>query len=177
MARRKRKNKQKRNHYIRAISLFLMVLALSYFIFSSNFLKPRINELTASYISFNNSYSTDMLKITNVQKMKDEKGKSTRNKSKLNVKITGTNLAEYQLVAYPINGEIDAKYIKFSINDGQNKTINTLEKTSLTKDGGRVLYTGTTNRKSDIIISMWISTDYKDKINNNSYEIKIIEKV
>lgn len=173
----KKKSKVKKRHYIKTLCLTTLVLALSYFIFSANVLEPRINSIATSYISFNNSYSTDMLKINNIVKMHDEKGESSRNRKKINIKITGDENKSYQIVVYPINSEIDAQYIKYSVHDGKSRVKNILSEMPMNKDGGRIIYTSEVKKNTNLTVNMWISTDYKSRIKDNSYEIKIMEKV
>ncbi|MBQ6323654.1 MAG: hypothetical protein IJI22_02345 [Bacilli bacterium] len=177
MAKKKKKKNKKTHHYIRTLCMIVLVLVLAYFIFSHDLLSPHLNELTTSYISFNNSYSTDMLKINNIQKMKDEKGASTKNKGKLTIKITGSNKNKYELVVYPISNEVNPEYVKFSLNDGKNTINNKLSEMPTSKDGGIIIYTNNINKDNNITLNMWISTEYNDKIKNNSYEVKILEKV
>ena len=77
-----KKKKQKKKNYLFiffSVILCLITLLLSYIIFGTNLLKPKLNEETTSYISFNNKDTTDILKIKNIQIMSNEKGKSNRN--------------------------------------------------------------------------------------------------
>ena len=70
----KNKKNQIRNNKIKkssvALLIFVIVMTLSafYLISGTDLLLPSIDEATASYISFNNSKSTDMLKINNLKK-------------------------------------------------------------------------------------------------------------
>ena len=57
------------------VFLCTLVIILGYIILLSNVLEPKINQLTASYISFNNRNSTDMLRINNLEKMSNKKGR------------------------------------------------------------------------------------------------------
>ena len=57
-------NKAKIKTYI----LIFMVMMMSYTLINHS-PKPQMNELTTSYISFNNSNATDMMKIKNLKKM------------------------------------------------------------------------------------------------------------
>ena len=79
MAKKETKNKKKTTLEVKiyktaAISIVLLISAifLSYFVITASSLKPEINEETANYISFNNSNTTDMMKISNLQKLSNK---------------------------------------------------------------------------------------------------------
>ena len=82
------------------IALILFVLTFSYWILYSEWYQPRINELSASYISLNNQNATDMLKITGLRKMSDHKGRKNSNPCKQTFQMTGESENEYQIVLY-----------------------------------------------------------------------------
>ena len=169
---RKRKNKKKYIEITKKISLCVvlvtLLLGLSYLIFETNILKPRLNELTTSYISFNNKNTTDMLQINNLSKMSDKIGNSNWNNRTLKINVESDENVEYQIIIYKIIQTTENNYIKVSFNNN----IKTLDELELLEDGGRVIYQGKINN-NDMFLRMWISKEYKDKVNNNSFEIKI----
>ena len=69
---RQQEMKIQRKVIFQCVILSVLVLALTYFILNSNVLKSKVDEVTASYISFNNSKTTDMLKISNLSKQNEE---------------------------------------------------------------------------------------------------------
>ena len=110
----KRQQKQRKkihNKIIQCTILSIFVLGFSYVIFQTDYLEPKINETTASYISFNNKNTTDMLKIQNIQKMSDQKGKSTLNSKFLKIDISGEESKEYEIVLYSIENKIEPEFI------------------------------------------------------------------
>ena len=163
----------KKEIYIKKIStciiLGIFVITLSYFIFKTNILEPKLNELTTSYISFNNINNTDILKLNNINKMSDTKAKSILNNSTIKLNITGNKNEEYYIVVYK-DSDIDDKYINCYIN----KKVN-LSEVETTSDGGKIIYTGKIDNKTKIL-KMWIDKSYKDKVKDNSFEIKIKKK-
>ena len=169
---RKRKNKKKYIEITKKISLCVvlvtLLLGLSYLIFETNILKPRLNELTTSYISFDNKNTTDMLQINNLSKMSDKIGNSNWNNRTLKINVESDENVEYQIIIYKIIQTTENNYIKVSFNNN----IKTLDELELLEDGGRVIYQGKINN-NDMFLRMWISKEYKDKVNNNSFEIKI----
>jgi len=176
MAKRKTKKKRLKKNIFNCVILLILVFALSYLIFVSNILEPHIDEVTTSYISFNNSYGTDMLKLTNLQKQKDEKGKSVINKQSIELKLTGTKNSKYSIIVYPISNKIDNQYVKFHLISSEAAITNSLSEMPISKDGGIIVYTNKTGVEDTITLRMWISSEYKDKVNDNSYEIKIKEE-
>ena len=62
-----KKNKQTKS-LLNTILLCTLVLGISYLIFETNILEPKIDGVTASYISFDNLNSTDMMKIKDLSK-------------------------------------------------------------------------------------------------------------
>lgn len=154
---------------ITCIVLGIFVITLSYLIFKTNILEPKLNELTTSYISFNTKNNSDILEIKNINKMSDTTAKSILNNSSLKLDITGTKNEEYYVVVYK-NSNIDDKYINCYIN----KKVN-LSEVETTKDGGKIIYTGKIDNKTKVL-KMWIDKSYKDKVNDNSFEIRIKKK-
>ena len=154
---------------ITCIVLGIFVITLSYLIFKTNILEPKLNELTTSYISFNTKNNSDILEIKNINKMSDTTAKSILNNSSLKLDITGTKNEEYNVVVYK-NSNIDDKYINCYIN----KKVN-LSEVETTKDGGKIIYTGKIDNKTKVL-KMWIDKSYKDKVNDNSFEIRIKKK-
>lgn len=164
------KNTKKKKIYFKKIFicsiLGILVFLLTYFIFETNVLEPKINELTTSYISFSNN-KTDKLRINNIKKLSNKIGKSSFNNSNLVLDITGDKEDLYNIVIYKINSNIDDKYIKCYID----KEI-TLSEGKITSNNGIVIYSGKINNKNKTL-RMWIDKKYKGKVENNSYEIKI----
>ena len=120
------KNKKKKKIYFKKIFicsiLGILVFLLTYFIFETNVLEPKINELTTSYISFSNN-KTDKLRINNIKKLSNKIGKSSFNNSNLVLDITGDKEDLYNIVIYKINNKkkilrmwIDKEY-KGNVND------------------------------------------------------------
>lgn len=171
MARKKKKNKKNYKIILKRVitcSLFgILVISLSYIIFITNLLKPHINELTTSYISFNNRNTTDILRINNIRKMSDSIGKSSLNNAKLNIKIDGEKNKDYSIVLYKINCSIEDKYIKVLI-DNKIFRLSDLEDSS---DYGKILYIGNNSKEKNI--RMWVDEKYKEKVKDTSFELKI----
>ena len=171
-----KKNKQTKS-LLNTILLCILVLGISYLIFETNILEPKIDGVTASYISFDNLNSTDMMKIKDLSKLSDEVGKSNLNTSKAEFDVAGKEDKEYQVVLYPTGNAINNKYVNVFLSINKEKKIqdklyvmNTLE------DGGIIVYQGTLLKENKIKILMWINNTYKGKINNISYEVKIKSK-
>lgn len=164
------KNINKKKLYFKRIFicsiLGILVFLLTYFIFETNILEPKVNEITTSYISFSNN-RTDELKINNIKKLSNKIGKSSFNNSSLKLNITGDNDTLYNIVIYKINSNIDDNYIKCFID----KEI-TLSEVETTSNNGKIIYSGKINNKNKVL-RMWIDKKYKGKVKNNSYEIKI----
>ncbi len=170
--RRKKKKSQIMKKMIPCILLCILVIFFAYIIFQTNILAPHINETTASYISFNNKNTTDMLKIKNLEKMNDERGKSVLNQKFVSIKVTGEKNKEYEIILYSNENTIEEKYIKYYLKNQKKEIENNIEKLPIREDGGKVLYQGMIDNSS-IILRMWISKEYSKKIQENSFEIKI----
>lgn len=155
--------------------LFLcgMIVLLGYYILISDSLKPKVNELTASYISLNNHNTTDMLKISNIEKMNLTKGKSNRNKKMISFDISGEKGANYQIIIQPISNTIDEKNIYYSISINNRIIYDTLNHAKLENKNERIIYQGKDNKNTKVIIRMWIDNHYSGKVKNNSFEIKV----
>lgn len=174
------KNKEKKNNRIKKRSIvlliFIVVLTISvfYLINETKLLIPKIDEATASYISFNNSNSTDMLKINNIKRMKHKIGKSLLNTYKETFNVSGTKNENFNIELYSIGNKIDKKYINYVLLKNNNIIeIGNLENKEETNNGGIILYQGKIINDNSYEIKMWIDEDYKEKPQNVSYEIKI----
>ena len=174
------KNKKKKNNRIKKRSIvlliFIVVLTISvfYLINETKLLIPKIDEATSSYISFNNSNSTDMLKINNIKRMKHKIGKSFLNTYKETFNVFGTKNENFNIELYSIGNKIDKKYINYVLLKNNNIIeIGNLENKEETNNGGIILYQDKIINDNSYEIKMWIDEDYKEKTQNVSYEIKI----
>ena len=168
------KKKKQTKSLFYTILLCGLVAGISYVIFATNILEPKIDGVTASYISFNNSNSTDMLKIVNLSKLNEEVGKSSLNTSRADFTIAGKEDKEYQVVLYPTGNDIPNKYVYFFLTiNKEKKVLDKLSKMDTTEDGRIIVYQGTLLKENNFKIQMWIDNTYKEKIDNISYEIKI----
>lgn len=172
---RQQEMKIQRKVIFQCVILSVLALALTYFLLNSNVLKSKIDEVTASYISFNNSKTTDMLKITNLSKKKTSAGESIFNSSTKTFKVNGEKNKEYEIVVYALGNKVDEEYVLFTLmNNNESKlSSNTLSKMNSSPDGGRVIYTGKIDSKTTLKLNMWLSNNYKGNAKNISYEIKI----
>ena len=161
MSKKKRKKQKEENKYQKVLCLFLaaLILSFAYIMKEQKNLEPQLNELTTSYISFNNSNATDRLTISNLKNMSERIGKSKWNESRLIIPISDTK-EEYI--------EIYIKHKKESIR----KKLSELESST---NGGKILYQGKVDHSS-VVVNMWISNKYKTKDDNNSFEIKIVAR-
>ena len=155
--------------------LCLLVFLLTYFIFYKDALKTSVDEVTASYISFNNSKTTDMLKISNLSKMKDKKGKSILNSSTKMFDVKGNTKEKYEIVVYALGNKADESFVKFALYDSNNNEINSgiLNDSETSVDGGKAIYQGTIKKHNKLKLNMWLSKKYHGNTKNISYEIKI----
>ena len=173
-----RKNSQLKKQFIKAISvcavLCILVLVLSYYIFQTNLLEPSLDEITTSYISFNNKNTTDMLKIDNLKKMNNKQGRSYFNDRKVSFQVSGKENEEYQVMLYPLTNIVDLKYIHFSLENKEPLISGTLDSIMENEDGGIIIYTGyVQNPEEKMTLKMWIDKKYKGNSNHTSFEIKI----
>lgn len=171
-----RKRYSKKSIYKKAAStIFLIILAtvIGYFISQTSLLTPGVDELTASYISFNNPNSTDILKITNISKMNNNKGKSNRNKSYANFKIKGKKNTQYQIILFPIGNILSDEDIYFYLENNKDNITKKLSDIESGIDGGKVIYQNTLDNNNDTTIRMWIDNKSKNKETQISYEVKI----
>ncbi len=185
MAKRQKKNKKltkkelqqfqelKKNIFFCILSCIL-VLALGYLIFETDILRPELNEMTASYISFNNSNTTDMLKISNLEKASNKKGKSSANTKSVSFKVTGKKNTPYDIVVYPINKDNDFKNIKFSLTENDELlNSSTLNSKPVSSDGGIIIYRGKVKESGKLTLRMWLTRKYHKNAHNLSFEVKV----
>lgn len=175
---KKRKKKKTNNLKIKEIFsivlLILLISGISFIIYKTDIFMPKIDEVTASYISFNNSDSTDMIKISNVNRKKDNFGKSELNSKYAEFTVNSKEKSDYKIVVYPYTDKIDLKCVKYYLSTNNNNKIDILENSVENGDGGRTIYQNKLRKKQEkIIIRMWIDKECKSNLNEESFEIKI----
>ncbi len=166
------RNQLYKNTAISAL-LCLLVLGISYIIFRTDILQPRINRVTASYISFYNNDTTDVIKINDIKKMSDDIGKSVVNTKYSELEVSGEDNSNYQVVIYPVINDISLNYIKYSITIDNNTYSDTLGNMPKSSDEGIIVYNSKVTEGQKITIRMWVSKDYDGEVENNSFKIKI----
>ena len=158
---------------IPAFILVMLVITLTHIIFNTEWLRPKINEITASYISLNTNEKTDALKISNLYKMSDNKGKGNNTQSQ-SFQITGEKDKTYQIVLYHIGNAVDESYVNYYLTNEKNEKMEgNLANKEQTVDGGRILYEGNLLNGKNWNLKMWIDKSYKEETHNISYEIRI----
>ena len=183
MSKRKKKRRQVnsknitkriRTSFAILIILTILIIGLGYYIYGINILKLGINDRTANYISFNDIFDSDTIKINNVKRLSDKQGKKDK-PVELNIKSDGETL-EYEIILVPINVNVDYQYIKYYITDKDNNKLNynNLASSNISDDySGNVIYKGTINNKEKLKLRVWIDNNYKEDININSFEVKV----
>ena len=151
-----------------------IMFVLSYYVYNSYNSKSKLDELTTSYISFNNNDTTEMMKITDLKRMSNSTGVSFKNKSLKNFDISGDVGERYQIVLYHIGNVIDNKYVHYSlIINNKVKDTNTLNNMIYSENGGLVIYDGKIEKNNNCILKMWVDNSYHDSVKNISYEVRI----
>ena len=175
--RKGRKRYTKKSVIQTAIPTFFLVVLVcigTYYIQKGDWIRPELDELTASYLSLNNNETTDMMKITNLRKMSDKNGHLSKNKSAKDFQITGQKDTTYQIVLYHLGNQVEKEYIKFYLtNEKGYKAENTLSNMPDTPDGGKVVFEGTMEDGKKWDLKMWVDKSYHHEVTNVSYEIKI----
>lgn len=167
--------KKQRKLLLYCLILIIIAIALLYFIFKSNLLVTKINQETASFISFNNSDTTDMLKIKTIKKLSNNQGKSRFNTNYLEFVVSSSTNTNYEIIIYPLGNKIDDKYVYYYLTDSNNNKIdyNNLSSKEVTPDGGKIIYTNKINGKKKLILKMWVNNKYMGNVKNTAYKIKI----
>lgn len=150
---------------------FLCVLLLSYCLFCTDILNPTVDELTSSYISFNNISNSDSIKIKGLKKMSDKRGKSFINYSYADFNIYMDNNNRYQIVLADFN-DFDRKYVKFLLKINDKEVLcDYLNNMNTLSNGNIVLYEGENGNKDRVVIKMWIDKNYKGNPSDISYGV------
>ena len=155
------------------ISFVLLAFFFGYIIFETEYLQSGVDELTASYISFNNAKSTDIMEISNIKKMNDKNIKQRTNKSYKTFEVKGKENQEFEVTLYSLGNTLDEQYVKYYLSRGNEKKEGNLLDTDKNVDNGKIIYKGKINKNNKFIIYMWIDDNYDKSVKNISYEIKI----
>lgn len=158
------------------ILIIILILILTYCIFKTSLLDPIKDEKATSYISFNNSNATDMLKVSNLKKMSNDRGSSDKNESTTKFEVTGDKDSIYQIVLYHIGNSISEEYIHFELSDTKELENRLLSEMTENASSGRIIYEGIIDGKKEYELKMWVDKEYEEETNNISYEIKIKSK-
>ena len=154
--------------------LLLAVICIGGYISSANLDFVPFDELTANYISFNNSNTTDMIKVSNLERLSDTKGISFRNRSNKDFQVLGNKNQKFKIILYHIGTVISDEYIHFSLSHKEKEIIRyTLDQMQETPNGGKIIYEGVIKDNEDWNLKMWVDHSYKGNVKNISYEIRI----
>jgi len=174
---KKRKRYTKKSVYKAAsftLGLLLLVGISTYMITHTEWESPKMNEISASYISLNNNNTTDMLKIKNLKKLTDTKGLRSTNQCVKEFQITGTRDSNYRIVLYHLGDIIEEEYVKFDLKNDKNIEIKGILKNQpQTFDGGSILFEGTMEEGKNWTLKMWVDKEYDKDVKNVAYEIRI----
>jgi len=115
-----------------------------------------------------------MLKITNLSKMTDDKGRDNSNQAQVSFKVTGKKNSKYDVVIYPRSEKYDLKNIKYFLSDSNNIELASSNLTDLTEtaDGGIIIYQAKINN-NNLNLNMWLTKKYQEKSNDVTFEIRI----
>ena len=180
-----KKSKRKKKYTKKAVRIYSMitgillgiVLYLGYHISENDYQKVIVDEMTTNYISFNNSYQTDSLKITNLRPMTERKGESSSNRSKKSFTVKGKNKNRYEIVLYQHGSSIDEKKVNFSLWENKEKVVSgEIVNMPERNDGGKIIYEGVMNHSKHFNLKMWVDKSYEESTKNVVYEIKIIPR-
>lgn len=171
----KRKNKKQqliiRRKVIVCFLLCFFTIILGYLILLTNCFRPKLNEITTNYISFNNYSSTDMLKIDKLHKMSDKKGIRLAKFKSLNFRVPGEKNLKYDIVVIPFNSIIEDKYVHYMLTVDGRSEVKTLDSVDSENGDEKIIYHGKNN--INVSLYMWVSKEYKKKVSDISYEVKI----
>ena len=155
--------------------LVVLIFVVSYYLFGTDLFKIGVNSTTANYISFNDFFDSDTIKINNLKQLSDKNGKKSKYID-LDIKGDNDNL-EYELVLIPINTNVDYSFINYYLTDYDDNEIkfDSLNKSNLSDDySGYIIYNGMIKNKNDKLkLRVWINEDYSGDISSNSFEVKI----
>lgn len=173
-----KKYTSKETYKLSLVAIFLILLTLFFgiIIFKTDYLQSEVDELTAKYISFNNAKSTDLLKVIDLSKKNDIKGKNHTNKSHNYFEISGDKNEEFEIVLYSSGNIIDEKYVKYYLKRGEEAQEGNLSITEKTINNGKIIYKGKIEKNNKFRLYMWIDDNYNKDVKNISYEIKIKSK-
>ena len=180
MAKKKRKKKSKKQQQLEKkfyqkvfLCLFIAILIIITGKYIYNQKKvPALDETISNNISFRNAEATDILKITDIVKMTDKKGKSILNQKKVEFDITGSAEQDYQIIIYPITSDIAPENINYYLKIGDDEVIGTLSNGVPTNDGGYIILNNKINENSKCLLKMWLNEN-QDEDQDNCFEIKI----
>ena len=174
MIKKKKKTKKRKSKLLSiTIILVLFVFFFGYIIIVTDYLKPGIDELTASYISFNNAKPTDILKIPNIKRMSDKKGKTSNNDNNISFEVTGEKDKSYEILLYSVGNSIDESNIKFYLENKNNTKEGKLVDFKTDIDNWKIIYKGKITDDNKYKLYIWIDNNYKGNTKNISYEIRI----
>ncbi|MBP5678923.1 MAG: hypothetical protein J6X28_03750 [Bacilli bacterium] len=156
--------------------LIILVGIVSYGLLSFSETPSKVNALSASYLSLKNNNTTDMLKISNFQKLTEAKGISSKNPCNQTFQITGKRDKTYQIVLFHLGDVVEEEWIEYQLtNEKGLKEKGILSQKEQTQDGGRILWEGTMKEGKNWNLKMWITKSYPNEVNNIAYEIRIKE--
>ena len=175
--------------------LIIVVIGISYAVWSRTFLGTQENSINTGYISFSYTESdTNTIEIHNAIPISDSNGKMLSGNKNMfdftvSAKFSGLSSVAYEIYATPIVQTLDSKYIKVYLTDQQDQpvgdrykensipTYDMLENSSVT--GSKTIYKSELNESGkavDYRLRIWLSSEYNmpETAKNFAFKVNVV---
>lgn len=188
------KNEKKKELIISIIGVFLLfivVVGISYAVWSKTFLGTKENSINTGYVSFSYTESdTNVIKISNAVPISDANGKILSGEEEMfdfsvSANFAGVTSIDYEIYATPIIQTIDSDYIKVYLTDQNDNpvgfyddadvpTYSSLEDSSV--EGSKTIYTSSltsSGEVNDYRLRIWVASNFNVPNESQQFAFKV----
>ena len=170
--------------------LFIIVIGISYAVWSRTFLGTKENSINTGYVSFSYTESdTNVIEIHNAVPISDENGKVLSGDKEMfdfsvSANFAGVSSIDYEIYATPIIQTIDSEYVKVYLTDQNDNAIgeygesvptyNLLEDSSI--EGSKTIYKSTLTSSGQVEnyrLRVWVASNFNVPSESQKFAFKV----
>lgn len=173
------------------ILLFIVVIGVSYAVWSRTFLGTQENSINTGYVSFSYTESdTNVIEIHNAVPTSDTNGKMLSGSNEMfdfsvSASFAGVSSIDYEIYATPIIQTIDTQYIKVYLTDQNDQpvgfydtettpTYSSLNDSSV--EGSKTIYKSTLTTSGEDVdyrLRIWVASNYNVSSESQKFAFKV----
>lgn len=188
MTNKKNKNAQQKKQLTRDIIMssfyiFVLLIVISLcgvYLINNHLFDDKINFVTANYLTLNDVFDSDVIKLENLSILSDKKGLKTKGVDFSVTRGKKNGTVSYEILLVPISDSIDYSKIKVFLATSNNKELVFDSLDSFSDEAnrnGKIIYSNKLKGKDSVDkykLKVWIDDSVdKKEVEANLFEVKI----